>query len=113
MKVEAHAFFSESLYERSEEAMWTQLAAAASYEGVIGAYLIPAAHVGYGVPVGCVVVTDRTIIQAGSGYDISCGGIYMKVGGLAASEVSSGERRRAWIDEVEKRIPTGVGSRLP
>src|SRR5205823_5490378 len=82
MKVEAHAFFSEGLYARSDEAMWHQLAAAASYEGVTGAYLMPDAHLGYGVPVGCVVVTDGVIIQAGSGYDISCGVLYMKAKGL-------------------------------
>ncbi|MEO8877598.1 MAG: hypothetical protein ABI461_18535, partial [Polyangiaceae bacterium] len=41
MKVEAHAFFSEALFERTEEAMWSQLASSASYEGVIGAYLMP------------------------------------------------------------------------
>ena len=46
MKVDAHAFFSDALYERSEESMWQQLEHAASYEGVIGAYLMPDAHVG-------------------------------------------------------------------
>jgi tRNA-splicing ligase RtcB len=113
MKVEAHAFFSESLYERSEEPMWSQLAAAASYEGVIGAYLMPDAHVGYGVPVGCVIVTDSTIIQAGSGYDISCGVVYMKVRGLSAEGVADWDRRAAWIREVEARVATGIGSRRP
>jgi tRNA-splicing ligase RtcB len=113
MKVEAHAFFSETLYERSEEAMWTQLAAAASYEGVIGVYLMPDAHVGYGVPVGCVVVTDSTIIQAGSGYDISCGVVYMKVPGLSAEGVADWHRRATWIREVEARVATGIGSKRP
>src|SRR6266487_2893693 len=113
MKVEAHAFFSEALYERSEESMWTQLSAAASYEGVIGAFLMPDAHVGYGVPVGCVVVTDSTIIQAGSGYDISCGVLYMKVPGLSAEDVADWDGRAAWIREVEKRVATGVGSKRP
>jgi hypothetical protein len=41
MRVDAHAFFSESLFERTEESMWQQLASAAAYEGVIGAYLMP------------------------------------------------------------------------
>jgi tRNA-splicing ligase RtcB len=113
MKVEAHAFFSEPLYESSEESMWTQLASAASYEGVIGAYLMPDAHVGYGVPVGCVVVTDSTIIQAGSGYDISCGVVYMRVPNLSAEDVADWDRRAAWIREVEARIATGVGARRP
>jgi tRNA-splicing ligase RtcB len=113
MKVEAHAFFSEHLYDRSEEPMWHQLAQAASYEGVVGAYLMPDAHVGYGVPVGCVVVTDGVIIQAGSGYDISCGVVYMKAPGLTAESVASPEKRRAWIDAVERRVATGVGSHAP
>lgn len=113
MKVDAHAFFSESLFERTDETMWRQLADAASYQGVIGAYLMPDAHVGYGVPVGCVVVTDDTIIQAGSGYDISCGVLYMKVPGLHAEHVASWAVRARWIDEVEKRVATGVGSGRP
>ncbi len=112
MKVEAHAFLSDALYEISEEGMWQQLAAAASYEGVTGAYAMPDCHLGYGVPVGCVVVTDDVIIQAASGYDISCGVLYMRTD-LTASDVVDPGRRRAWIKEVEKRIATGVGSSRP
>jgi tRNA-splicing ligase RtcB len=93
--------------------MWSQLATAASYEGVIGAYLMPDAHLGYGVPVGCVIVTDSTIIQAGSGYDISCGVVYMKVPGLSAEGVVDWDRRATWIREVETRVATGIGSRRP
>ena len=113
MRVEAHAFLSEALYEQSEENLWQQIMNAASYEGVIGAYLMPDAHSGYGVPVGSVVVTDDTIIQAGSGYDISCGVLYMKVKGLTAEHVADWGRRQKWIDEVEKRVATGVGSHRP
>lgn len=113
MKVDAHAFFSEALYEASDEKMWEQLVTAASYEGIIGAYLMPDAHGGFGVPVGCVMVTEDTIIQAGSGYDISCGVVYMRVPGLSAVDVADLEKRKAWIVEVEKRIATGVGSARP
>ncbi len=113
MKVEAHAFFSESLFDATEESMWQQLAAAASYEGVIGAYLMPDAHSGYGVPVGCVVVTDDTIIQAGSGYDISCGVLYLRVPGLTAEHVADREKRERFVTQVETRVATGVGSRRP
>ena len=113
MKVEAHAFFSEHLFQLSEESMWAQIANAASYEGVIGAYMMPDAHVGYGVPVGSVVVTDRTILQAGSGYDISCGVLYMSVPGLTAEHVADWDRRAKWIAEVDRRVATGVGSSRP
>lgn len=113
MKVDAHAFLSDALYAASEENMWSQLANGASYEGIIGAYAMPDTHSGFGVPVGCVLVTDNTVIQAGSGYDISCGVLYMKVPALSAKDVQSWEKREAWVQEVEKRVATGVGSDRP
>lgn len=113
MKVEAHAFLSDSLYETSEENFWDQLANGASYEGIVGAYAMPDCHVGFGVPVGVVLVTDGTIIQAGSGYDISCGVLYMKVPGLKAGGVRGWHKRETWVQEVEKRVATGMGSTRP
>jgi tRNA-splicing ligase RtcB len=113
MRVDAHAFFSDVLFEATDESMWQQIANAAAYEGVIGAYLMPDAHSGFGVPVGCVIVTEDTIIQAGSGYDISCGVLYMRVPGLTAEHVADWGCRARWIDEVEKRVATGVGSGRP
>ncbi len=112
MKVEAHAFLSEALFEASEEQVWQQIAAGASYEGVTGAYLMPDAHPGYGVPVGSVIVTDGTIIQGGSGYDISCGVLYMKTG-LGAGRVADKHDRARWVREVERRVATGKGSHRP
>ena len=112
MKVDAHAFFSEDLYDASEENLWGQLARGASYDGIIGAYLMPDGHPGFGVPVGCVLVTENTILQAGSGYDISCGVLYMKVH-LTANEVMSWSKREKWVQEVEKRIATGNGYARP
>lgn len=113
MRTDAHAFFSEALFEASEEAMWQQLAAGASYEGVIGAYLMPDAHSGYGVPVGCVIVTEDVLIQAGSGYDISCGVLCMRVPKLKAAAVADWEKRASWVAAVEARVATGVGSHRP
>jgi tRNA-splicing ligase RtcB len=109
MKVEAHAFLSEALYEASEESMWSQLATGASYEGVVGAYVMPDCHSGFGVPIGSVFVTEGTIIQAGSGYDISCGVLYLETS-LFAEDVRDWDARARWIAEVENRVATGVGS---
>ena len=83
--------------------MWDQLRNAASYEGVIGAYAMPDCHVGFGIPVGCVVVTEDTVIQAGSGYDISCGVVYLKTN-LTAKNVRGWYQRERWVREVEKRM---------
>src|SRR5580700_8800908 len=112
MKVEAHAFLSEALYEGSEGQVWQQIASGASYEGVTGAYLMPDTHTGYGVPVGSVLVTEGTIIQGGSGYDISCGVLYMKAE-LTAGSVRSKHARERWVAEVERRIATGKGRHRP
>jgi tRNA-splicing ligase RtcB (3'-phosphate/5'-hydroxy nucleic acid ligase) len=112
MKVEAHAFLSEDLYASSEEQVWKQIAHGASYEGVVGAYLMPDAHTGYGVPVGSVIVTSDTIIQGGSGYDIACGVLYMKAQ-LSAGSIRSKHAREQWVAEVESRIALGKGHRRP
>lgn len=113
MKVDAHAFLSEALFNASEDAVWSQIATGASFDGVTGAYLMPDTHVGYGVPIGSVIVTDKTIIQGGSGYDISCGVVYMKVPGLSAEGVRDKAVRRRWIEEVEKRVACGAGRYRP
>ena len=112
MKVDAHAYLSEALYEASDETLWDQLRNGASYEGVTGAYIMPDAHMGYGVPIGSVIVTEDTLIQAGSGYDISCGVLYMSTG-LMAADIADLARRRQWIEEIVQRVALGVGSNRP
>jgi tRNA-splicing ligase RtcB len=113
MLVECHAFLSESLYESSDESTWAQIANGASYEGVVGAYLMPDCHSGFGVPIGSVLVTEGTLIQCGSGYDISCGVLYLKVPELTASDVVDSSVRSQWVKEVEKRVALGIGSSRP
>lgn len=113
MRVDGHAFLSDELYAASEEELWNQLVYAASYEGVTGAYLMPDCHSGYSVPVGCVLVTDGTLVMAASGYDISCGMLLMRVEGLTAGSFKGRYPRERWITEVEKRIAVGLGSNRP
>ena len=113
MGVDVHAFLSEALFEQIDEALWRQAADATLYPGMIGLYLMPDTHLGYGIPVGGVAVTEDVVIQAGSGYDISCGVVYLKVPGLHASDVADWDQRLRWIRDVELRIATGIGSRRP
>ena len=113
MRVDVHAYLSETLFAQTDEALWRQAAQAAAYPGMIGLYLMPDTHLGYGIPVGGVAVTEDVIIQAGSGYDISCGVVYLKVPDLTAADVADWDKRRRWIDDVELRIATGVGSHRP
>jgi tRNA-splicing ligase RtcB len=113
MRADVHAFLSPALLAQTDEALWQQAAQAASYPGIVGLYLMPDTHLGYGIPVGGVAVTEDVVIQAGSGYDISCGVIYVQAPGLHAADVADDEKRRRWIRAVESRIATGVGSHRP
>ncbi len=110
MKVAVRAYLSPELFRTSEEEAWNQAAAGACYEGVSAVYLMPDCHVGFGVPIGSVIVTDNTLIQASVGYDISCGILHMRVTGLSASSLRGRYNRERWIKEVEKRVALGVGS---
>ena len=112
MNIEVHAYLSQRLYDLSEEMMWQQAMKTAEREYVTGIYLMPDCHFGYGIPVGGVVVTDDVIIQAGSGYDISCGVLYMRTP-LKAQDVASWEKREQWIRKISKHIALGVGSERP
>jgi len=113
MRAEVHAFLSPALLAQTDEALWQQAAQAASYPGIVGLYLMPDTHLGYGIPVGGVAVTEDVIIQAGSGYDISCGVIYLQAHELHAEDVADEEKRKRWVRAVESRIATGVGSHRP
>ena len=113
MRADVHAFLSEPLFAQTDEALWRQAANAASYPGIVGLYLMPDTHLGYGIPVGGVAVTEDVIIQAGSGYDISCGVVYLRVPRLHAADVADAAKRKRWIDEVELRVATGIGSHRP
>ena len=113
MKTEVHAFLSEPLFLQTDEGLWRQAAESASFPGAIGMYLMPDTHVGYQIPVGGVLVTEDTIAQAGSGYDISCGVVYLRALGLEAGHIAAWDKRLRWVNEVEKRIATGVGSHRP
>jgi tRNA-splicing ligase RtcB len=113
MHCDVVAFLTPELFQRTEDELWSQAYQAAAYPGVRHAYLMPDTHLGFGVPIGSVIVTEDTVIQAGSGYDISCGVLYMRVPDLHASDVVDPAQRRQWIEEVELRVPTGIGSHRP
>lgn len=113
MRTEIHAWLDDALFEGTDEALWQQAVTAAAHPGVKAVHLMPDTHLGYGIPVGGVVVTDDVLVQAGSGYDISCGVIYLEVPGLHAAQVADPARRKQWVDAVELRVATGLGDHRP
>lgn len=107
MKCDVTAFLSPTLFDQTSEDLWAQAAQAAEYEGATGLFLMPDTHFGFGIPVGGVLVTEDTIVQAGSGYDISCGVVYLKINGLTAEDIADWDKRKQWVDQVELRVATG------
>lgn len=113
MRCDVHAFLSEALYAATDEALWRQASDSAAMPGARGMYLMPDCHVGYHVPVGGVLVTDDVLVQAGSGYDISCGVVALTAPGVRAADVAPRAVRERWVEAVESRVATGLGSHRP
>ena len=80
----------------------------ASAPGVTQVVLNPDAHLGYGAPVGCVMVSPTHIYPGPVGVDIKCSMSLLQLD-LPAEAVASRDVRRALIDAIGERLPTGPG----
>lgn len=113
MQCDVVAYLSPELFAASEEDLWRDAYRSACFPGARAVYLMPDCHKGYVLPVGGVLVTDGTIVQAGSGYDISCGVVYLRVPDLHAADVADWASRQRWVAAIEERIATGYRSARP
>ena len=69
-------FLTHSLLESAEDILYRQIVNATRFPGVKMVVITPDVHYGYGVPVGCVLITDYesgAIAMGPVGYDIGCG----------------------------------------
>ena len=71
MKVEAVIYANEKI--RIEEESIHQLRNACRLPSVVKVLATPDIHVGYGVPIGCILAVTDIIVPAAVGYDINCG----------------------------------------
>jgi len=71
MKVEAVIYANENI--RIEDDAINQLRNATRLPSVVKVLATPDIHVGYGVPIGCVLAVTDIIVPAAVGYDINCG----------------------------------------
>lgn len=73
--VRVRLFFTPQLLEATEEILYRQIVNATRFPGVRMVVITPDAHYGYGVPVGCVLITDAdagAVAMGPVGYDIGC-----------------------------------------
>jgi tRNA-splicing ligase RtcB (3'-phosphate/5'-hydroxy nucleic acid ligase) len=76
--------------------------------GVTDLVLNPDAHCGYGAPVGCVLVSPTHVYPGPVGVDIKCSMSLLQTN-LPADAVDDRRARRALINAICDRTPTGAG----
>ena len=76
--------------------------------GVDHLVLNPDAHLGYGAPVGCTMSSRTHIYPGPVGFDIKCSMSLLQLD-LPADAVDDKRTRRALIDAICERTPTGMG----
>ncbi|MDQ3684185.1 MAG: RtcB family protein, partial [Acidobacteriota bacterium] len=73
--VPVRLFLTQKLLNEAEDILYRQIVNATRFPGVRMVVITPDVHYGYGVPVGCVLITDAAsgaIAMGPVGYDIGC-----------------------------------------
>lgn len=89
--------------ETLQQAVNTRLA-----PGVEEVVLNPDAHIGFGAPIGCVMASSSHIYPGPVGVDIKCSMSLLQLD-LPADAIHDRRTRRAIIDAICERTPTGAG----
>ncbi len=76
--------------------------------GITGVALTPDAHIGHGVPVGCIMVSPSHIYPGPVGVDINCSMSLLQLD-LPEESISDKRLRRAIINAITRRASTGYG----
>jgi tRNA-splicing ligase RtcB len=71
--------------------------------------VMPDAHKGYGMPIGCVLATDGAVVPYAVGVDIGCGMVAARTT-LTAADVTPDRVRHA-LEGIYRRVPVGQPSR--
>lgn len=99
---------SAAIRETFDDICLQQARNAAQAPGVTQLVLNPDAHCGYGAPIGCVLASPTHIYPGPVGVDIKCSMSLMQLD-VPAGEVEDRRTRRALIDAISERTPTGAG----
>ncbi|MBY0523562.1 MAG: RtcB family protein [Gemmataceae bacterium] len=76
--------------------------------GVTDLIVNPDAHAGYGAPIGCVLVSPTHVYPGPVGVDIKCSMSLLQLD-VPTEDIQDRTVRRALIDAIGARIPTGAG----
>jgi tRNA-splicing ligase RtcB (3'-phosphate/5'-hydroxy nucleic acid ligase) len=108
--VPVRLFLNESLLADVDDEVYRQVLNATRFPGTKLVVITPDVHQGYGIPVGCVVVTDArsgAVALGPTGYDIGCGMISAR--SQVAAQRATPERRKVFNAAVMQRVEMGAG----
>lgn len=110
--VPVRLFLTERLFTESETTLYRQIVAATRFPGVRCVAITPDVHYGYGVPVGCVIATDRrdgAIALGPVGFDIGCGMISARSD--VPAEAATYDRKLEFNRAVMELVSMGAGGK--
>lgn len=100
---------TEAIRETFDTKTLQQTVNSRSGPGVVDVILNPDAHCGYGAPIGCVMVSPTHVYPGPVGVDIKCSMSLLQFD-LPAEEIREKPVRRALINAICDRTPTGPGA---
>lgn len=110
--VPVRLFLTPALLQSAEDILYRQIVNATRFPGVRLVAITPDSHYGYGVPVGCVILTDAShgaVAMGPVGFDIGCG--MMSASSQVPADEATPERRREFNRAVMERVEMGQGGR--
>lgn len=110
--VPVRLFLTRALLEDVEDDVYPQIVTAARFPGTKLVVITPDVHVGYGVPVGCAILTDAetgAVALGPVGFDIGCGMVSLRSD--VPAEAATWERRLAFNRAVMRRVSMGEGGK--
>ena len=110
--VPVRLFVTDKLLVESEPTLYRQIVNATRFPGARLVCVTPDVHYGYGVPVGCVILTDRdegAIAMGPVGFDIGCG--MMSARSKVDANLATPDRKLEFNREVTKRVALGAGGK--
>ena len=111
-EVPVRLFLTPPLLADVEDILYRQIVNATRFPGVKLVAITPDTHYGYGVPVGCVILTDAAsgaVAMGPVGYDIGCGMVSAK-SDVPAESVTFAQKL-AFNRAVMEKVPMGAGSK--
>src|SRR5437868_7200578 len=110
--VPVRLFLTKQLFDEAEDILYRQIVNATRFPGVRLVVITPDVHYGYGVPVGCVLITDYesgAVAMGPVGYDVGCG--MMSAQSNVEVDAATPNKRLQFNQAVMDRVALGAGGK--